>query len=71
MVEDDEEEEAAFLKVRVLRARAVFFDCFLDDEDDEEGLFVAGVESTLKELLGWGRPSCARPRAVKPTAPNF
>jgi len=52
MVEEEEEqEEAAFLEVRVLRARAFFFESFLvDDEDVEEDEFEAGADPTLKEL---------------------
>jgi hypothetical protein len=45
-VEEEEEEEAAFLEFRVLRARAVFFECFLEDEDEEDELD-AGAEPRL------------------------
>ena len=52
---EEEEERAAFLELRVLRARAIFFECFLEDEDEDDEL-EAGADPTLKELCGWGRP---------------
>lgn len=44
---EEEEERAVFLELRVLRARAIFFECFLEDEDEEDEL-EAGADPTLK-----------------------
>ena len=54
---EEEEERAVFLELRVLRllrARAVFFESFREDEDEEEAE-EAGADPTLKELSGWGQ----------------